>query len=70
MRIKPYLEKGAKPSVHMECKHVRAVRHFSAVELWPMIAAKRKRDDEITNEKKHKTKGIVDSTARSKACRA
>lgn len=40
MRIQPLLDRGEKPAIGLECRHLRAVRHYSSVELWTAIAEK------------------------------
>ena len=40
MRIQPLLDRGEKPALWLECRHLRAARHYSAVELWTEIAKK------------------------------
>lgn len=40
MRIQPLLDRGEKPALWLECRHLQAVRHYSAVELWTEIAKK------------------------------
>ncbi len=44
-QIRPHLENGARPSVLLECRHIHAARHYSAVEFWPRIAEERKRNE-------------------------
>lgn len=56
-RFRPHLEGGAVPSIHLECKHLRAVRHYSAVELWQTIASHRKQADKerVAQQKRQET---------------
>lgn len=50
-RVQPHLDRGEKPSVIWECRHLRAVRHWSAVELWSEIAKRLGANDEERKRK-------------------
>lgn len=58
--VGPYLRRGAKPSLNLECRHIRLVRHWSGAGMWVRAAQEMER-----REKERKLNANIETKARA-----